>query len=161
MRVPVKQLFVHSLIHRQVLDLRWLHDRRLKNLWGLKNIGQAEWAGMKHGSAFEPPDILVKLERTYPNHLAFTEPYFSWMTRKRGPATPYRFVHGPRPQGGRSGWPDFWYMQNERRGLLFHLRRGFKITGFNGFRCSALYTNMEQVQENVELLHQGKRNAYR
>lgn len=160
MQVSVKQLFVHSLIHRQVLDLRWLHDRRLKNLWGLKNIGQAEWAGMKHGSAFEPPDILVKLERTYPNHLAFTEPYFTWMTRKRGPATPYHFVYGPYPQRAKNVLPDFWYMQNEHRAVLFHLRRAYNPAG-SCFRRSALYTSAEQVQTHVKLLHLGRRNNYR
>ena len=75
--------------------------------------------------------------------------------------TPYAFVHGLCPRESSLNWPDFWYMQIERRGMLSHIQNGTKAVGFNGFRTSALYTCAEQVEKHVALLHQGKRNAYR
>ena len=83
------------------------------------------------------------------------------MTRTRKPMTPYAFVHGPCPRSTGLNWPDWWYMQIERRGMLHHLRNAQKALGFDGFRTSALYTCAEQVQEHVQMLHQGRRNTYR
>lgn len=74
--------------------------------------------------------------------------------------TPYDFVYRPGPRRNRLQWPDFWYMQIERRGLLTVLRTASKPISFSGFRPSALYTTAEQVRAHVELLHRGERNNY-
>lgn len=160
MRISVKQLFMRTLTHRQVLDLLWLRERRLKNLYDLKDNKCAERAGMKHNYIFEPPSTLVKLGRAYPNHLAFTEPYLTWITKERRPMTSNTFVHGPGPRATKLIWPDFWYMHNERRSTLAHLQDACEMMRLNGFRRSALYTSAAQVKEHVALLHQGKRNTY-
>ena len=74
--------------------------------------------------------------------------------------TPYAFVHEPGPRRNNLQWPDFWYMQIERRGMLNHLQNGILAKGFDGFRPSALYTSATQVRAHVELLHRGERNNY-
>ena len=76
------------------------------------------------------------------------------------PMTPYAFVHGPGPRRNSLQWPDFWYMQAERLGMLAHLRNGNPAKGFDGFRPPALYTSVGLVKTQVEMLHQGKRNNY-
>ena len=76
------------------------------------------------------------------------------------PMTPYAFVYEPGPRRNSLQWPDFWYMQGERLGMLARLRNGTLTKGFDGFRPSALYTSTEQVKMHVEMLHQGKRNRY-
>lgn len=73
--------------------------------------------------------------------------------------TTYAFIHKPGPRINPL-WPDFWYMQIKRLGILTHLRNGTPAKDFYGFRRSALYTNAEQVEAQVEKLHQGKRNSY-
>lgn len=74
--------------------------------------------------------------------------------------TPYAFIYEPGPRRDRLQWPDFWYMQVERRGVLTQLRKAYNITAYSGFLPSALYTSTEQVKAHVEMLHQGKRNNY-
>ena len=74
--------------------------------------------------------------------------------------TPYDFVYKPGPRRNLLQWPDFWYMQLERRGMLNHLRGGTLAKGFDGFRPSALYTSAAQVRAHVGLLHRGERNKY-
>ena len=82
------------------------------------------------------------------------------MAKTRKPMTPYAFVHGLCPRSTGLNWPDFWYMQIERRGMLIPLRNASKAIGYSGFRTSALYTSAEQVKDHVKMLHQGKRNYY-
>ena len=77
------------------------------------------------------------------------------------PTTPYAFVRGLGPRKNSLLWPDFWYMQLHRRGMLIRLRNTQKALEFAGFRASALYTDAEQVKAHVRMLHQGKRNTYR
>ena len=74
--------------------------------------------------------------------------------------TPYAFVHGLCPRASRLTWPDFWYMQIERREALTNLREAHRVIGSGGFRPSALYTSAAQVSAHVELLHRGERNNY-
>lgn len=73
--------------------------------------------------------------------------------------TPYAFIHGPGPQINPL-WPDFWYIQVERRWMLTHLRSAHAPTRCIGFRRSTLYTDAGQVKTHVEMLRQSKRNNY-
>lgn len=82
------------------------------------------------------------------------------VAKTRKPMTPYAFVHGLCPRATSLNWPDFWYMQIERRGVLRYLRCAYTPTLCSGFRTSALYTVAEQVRTHVKMLHQGKPNNY-
>ena len=67
--------------------------------------------------------------------------------------TPYAFVHETGTRMNSIKWPDFWYMQIDRRQVLIPLRDAQAPRRANGFRKSALYTY-------VVMLQQGKRNNY-
>ena len=74
--------------------------------------------------------------------------------------TPYAFVHETGTRINSIEWPDFWYMQIERRRVLIPLRNAQAPVHANGFRTFRLYTNADQVRTYVKMLHQGKRNNY-
>ena len=73
---------------------------------------------------------------------------------------PYAFVHETSTRMNSIKWPDFWYMQIDRRQVLIPLRDAQAPRRANGFRKSALYTNADQVRTYVVMLQQGKRNNY-
>lgn len=74
--------------------------------------------------------------------------------------TPYAFVHETSTRMNSIKWPDFWYMQIDRRQVLIPLRDADAPTHAKGFRMFTLYTNADQVRTYVKMLHQGKRNNY-
>ena len=81
------------------------------------------------------------------------------VARTRTRITPYTFIHGPGPRINPL-WPDFWYIQVERRWVLTRLQSAYAPSRYGGFRQSTLYTDAGQVKTHVEMLHQGKRNNY-
>lgn len=84
MQVAVKQLFVYTLLRREILDLIWLREQRLRNIHHLKIADYPRFTGMKYDSAFESPRYLINYQRAYPNHIAFTEPYLTWIQEYAG-----------------------------------------------------------------------------
>ena len=75
--------------------------------------------------------------------------------------TPYAFVHETGTRINSIEWPDFWYMQINRRQVLIPLRDAQAPTHSNGFRTFSVYTNADKVRTYVKMLHQGKQNNYR
>ena len=74
--------------------------------------------------------------------------------------TPYAFVYGPGPRRNSLNWPDFWFMQLDRRRALENLQKARIVLGYPCFRASALYTPATQMRKHIKLLHQGRQNIY-